>query len=69
MANRKGLVPAEVLEFLRKQAAKGGKIAAKRMTKAERTARAKTAAAASAKVRSKKAAATKKAAKKSKKEA
>ena len=66
MANRKRLVPAEVLEFLRKQAARGGKIAAKRMTKAERTARAKTAAAASAAVRSKNAAAKRKAAKRAK---
>ena len=49
----------EVLEFLHKIAAKGGKIGGKRsletMTPAERTARAKKAAAASAKVRAKKA--------------
>jgi hypothetical protein len=47
--------PMEVLEFLRKQASKGGKLAAKRMTKAQRVARAKKAAKASAKVRSAKA--------------
>jgi hypothetical protein len=45
----------EVLEFLRKQAAKGGRKRASRMTKAERIASAKKAAAASAKVRSAKA--------------
>ena len=42
----------EVLEFLRRQAAKGGKAAAGRMTTAERIARAKKAAKASARVRS-----------------
>ncbi|HUA85431.1 MAG TPA: hypothetical protein VMB85_16325 [Bryobacteraceae bacterium] len=45
----------EIREWLRKQGKKGGTIAAKRMTKAQRTARAKKAAAASAKVRSAKA--------------
>jgi hypothetical protein len=45
----------EVLEFLRKQAAKGGKTAAQRMTAKQRRERAKKAAAASAKVRSRKA--------------
>lgn len=54
----------EVLEFLKRQAAKGGKAAARRMTKAERIARAKKAAAASAKVRSAKARAKRRAAKK-----
>lgn len=53
----------EVLEFLRKQASKGGKTAARRMTKAQRVARAKKAAAASAKVRSAKAKAKRKAGK------
>jgi hypothetical protein len=53
-------LPSDVLEYFRKQGAKGGKIggkvAAASMTKAERTARAKKAAAASGLVRSKKAA-------------
>jgi hypothetical protein len=43
----------ELLEFFKKHGAAGGAIAAKKMTKAQRTARAKKAAAASAKVRSK----------------
>lgn len=55
----------EVREFLAQIGSKGGKIggkkAAKNMTEAERTARAKKAAAASAKVRSKKAAERKRA--------
>lgn len=46
-----------MLEFFKKTGGIGGKIAAKKMTKAQRVARAKKAAAASAKVRSKKAAA------------
>lgn len=54
----------EVREFFRqmgkKGGAKGGKLAAEGMTKAERTARAKKAAAASAKVRSAKAKAKRK---------
>ncbi len=54
----------EVREFFsqmgKKGGAKGGKVAAKNMTKAERNARAKKAAAASATVRTKKAAAKKK---------
>lgn len=41
-----------ILEAVRLLGAEGGKAAAKRMTKAQRIARAKTAAAASAKVRS-----------------
>jgi len=45
----------EVLEFLRRQAAKGGKAAAARMTPEQRRERARKAAAASAKVRSAKA--------------
>ena len=45
----------EMLEFFKKTGAAGGKKAAKRMTKAQRSARAKKAAAASAKVRSAKA--------------
>lgn len=45
----------EVLEFLRKQAAKGGKAAAAKMTPKARRERARKAAAASAKVRSAKA--------------
>jgi len=53
-------LPPEILEYFRKERAKGGKIGGKRsmetMTKAERTARAKKAAAASAAVRAKKAA-------------
>lgn len=53
----------EVLNFLRKQAAKGGETAAKRMTPAERSERARKAAAASAKVRSAKARAKRAAAK------
>jgi len=51
----KDYVSMEIREFLKKQGAKGGKTAAKSMSKAERTARAKKAAAASAKVRSAKA--------------
>ena len=45
----------EVLEFLRKQAAKGGKTAAARMTPKQRRERARKAAAQSAKVRTAKA--------------
>ena len=45
----------EMLDFFRETGRLGGQIAAKRMTKAQRAARAKKAAAASAKVRSKKA--------------
>jgi len=41
----------EMMEFFKETGAKGGKLAAKGMTKAERSARAKKAAAASAKVR------------------
>jgi hypothetical protein len=44
-----------MLEFFQKSGSRGGKVAAKKMTKAQRTARAKKAAAASAKVRSAKA--------------
>jgi hypothetical protein len=44
-----------VVEWLREQAAKGGRAAAKKMTPAERSERARKAAAASAKVRTKKA--------------
>ncbi len=50
----------EMLDFFKKTGAQGGKVAAKSMTKAERSARAKKAAAASAKVRSAKAKAKKK---------
>ncbi len=50
----------EMVDFFKATGAKGGKLAAKRMTKAERTARAKKAAAASAKVRSAKARAKRK---------
>jgi hypothetical protein len=53
----------EMLEFFKAAGASGGKIAAKNMTKAERSARAKKAAAAAAKVRSAKAKAKKKGAK------
>jgi hypothetical protein len=56
---KKEFVPMEVLEFLRKQAAKGGKKAASKMTPEQRKERARKAAAASAKVRSKKARAKK----------
>jgi hypothetical protein len=49
----KEFIPMEALEFLRKQAAKGGKAAAARMTPKARRERARKAAAASAKVRSK----------------
>jgi hypothetical protein len=49
-----------MLEFFKKTGATGGKTAAKKMTKAERSARAKKAAAASAKVRSAKAKAKRK---------
>jgi hypothetical protein len=53
----------EIREYMsklgKKGGAKGGKLAAKRMTPAQRTARAQKAAAASAKVRSKKAKAKK----------
>jgi hypothetical protein len=56
----KGFTSMEVLEFLREQAGKGGKVAAKNMTAAQRKARAKKAAAASAKVRSAKARAKRK---------
>ena len=60
----------EALEFFKEMCRKGGKIggkiAAKRMTKAEKTARAKKAAAASAKVRSAKARAKRAAAKRQK---
>lgn len=53
-------LPREVIEFFRKQGARGGKIGGKRsletMTPKERTARAKKAAAASAKVRRQRAA-------------
>lgn len=56
-------LPPDVLEFFRKQGAKGGKIGGKRsletMTPAERTARAKKAAAKSAEMRKKKARARK----------
>ncbi len=56
-------LPPDVLEFFRKQGAKGGKIGGKRsletMTPAERTARAKKAAAKSAEMRKKKAPARK----------
>jgi len=45
----------ELMEFLQKSGAEGGKIAAQRMTKAERVARARKGAKASAKVRSAKA--------------
>jgi hypothetical protein len=45
----------ELLEYFKTTGAAGGKTAAKRMTKAQRIARAKKAAAASAKVRSAKA--------------
>jgi len=52
-------LPAEVLEFFKKQGAKGGRIGGKRsletMTPEERTARAKRAAAKSAEVRRKRA--------------
>jgi hypothetical protein len=58
---KKEFASMEVVEFLRRQAAKGGKAAAKNMTKADRIERAKRAAAASAKVRTKKARARKKA--------
>ncbi len=50
----------EMLEFFKNAGAAGGKVAAKQMTKAQRTARAKKAAAASARVRSAKAKAGKK---------
>ena len=53
-----------IRNVMQKMGSKGGKLAAKNMTKAERTARAQKAAAASAKVRSKKAAVKRKAAKK-----
>jgi hypothetical protein len=67
---RKHKLPAEVLEFFRKQGAKGGKSGGAQggkksletMTPQERSARAKKAAAKSAEVRSKKAAAKKKSA-------
>jgi hypothetical protein len=55
VTSKKEFAPMNVVEWLRDQAAKGGKAAAKSMTQAERTERAKKAAAASAKVRSKKA--------------
>ena len=62
---RKRSLPAEVLEFFRKQGAKGGKIGGKRsletMTPEERSARAKKASQRAAEVRTKKAAAKKKA--------
>ena len=45
----------EMIEFFQETGRKGGKVAAKKMTKAQRVARAKKAAAASANVRSKKA--------------
>jgi len=50
----------ELLEYFKKTGAQGGKKAAKRMTKAQRSARAKKAAAASAKVRTAKARAKRK---------
>ena len=43
----------ELMEFFKTSGAKGGRVAAKKLTKAQRTARAKKAAAASAEVRSK----------------
>jgi uncharacterized protein YdaU (DUF1376 family) len=62
---RKRSLPTEVLEFFRKQGAKGGKIGGKRsletMTPEERSARAKKASQRAAEVRTKKAAAKKKA--------
>lgn len=61
--DKKEFVPMEVLEFLRKQASKGGKSAATKMTAEQRSERARKAAAASAVVRSKKAKAKKRAAK------
>jgi hypothetical protein len=45
----------ELMDFFQKSGAEGGKIAAQRMSKAERVARARKAAAASAKVRTAKA--------------
>jgi uncharacterized protein YdaU (DUF1376 family) len=50
----------EMLEFFKLTGRQGGKVAAKRMSKAQRTARAKKAAAASATVRSAKAKAKRK---------
>ena len=58
-----GMDEEMIRSAMRKMGSKGGKIAAKKMTKAERSARAKKAAAASAKVRSKKATAKRRAAK------
>ena len=65
---RKDKLPAEVLEYFRKEGAKGGKIGGKKggkrsldtMTPQERSERAKKAAAKSAEVRTKNAAAKKK---------
>lgn len=58
-------MPPKILEFFRKKGEEGGKAAAKSLTPAERTARARKAAAKSAEIRSKKAGAKKRAAKKS----
>jgi hypothetical protein len=67
----KKAIPAEVLEFFRKQGKRGGKLSGKarmvKLTPEQRSAIAKKAAAKSAEVRSKKAAAKKKAGKKSRK--
>jgi hypothetical protein len=52
---KKEFTPMEVIEFLRRQASKGGKAAAKALDKPARVARAKKAAKASAKVRTAKA--------------
>lgn len=65
--NPKSEAPMQVREFLSKVGQRGGTAAARKMTKAQRAARAKAAAAASAKVRSKKAAVRRRNAKKQKK--
>ena len=61
---RKDAIPAEVLEYFRKQGAKGGKLSGsarmQKLTPEQRSAIAKKAAAKSAEVRSKKAASKKK---------
>jgi hypothetical protein len=62
MAENKDYVSMEIREFLKKQGAKGGTATAKKMTPAQRKARAKKAADAASKIRSAKAKAKKKAA-------